>query len=77
MYQNHAVKVQQYAQLSASNLSDATLMAGLSIRQPWLNIGKQMIDVKTNKLKAKSLWGFKKFQANTYNMLTWGKCIIT
>ena len=66
MYQNHAVKVQQYAQLSASNLSDATLMAGLSIRQPWLNIGKQMIDVKTNKLKAKSLWGFKK---DTYTYL--------
>ena len=35
-------------------------MGVLSIRQPWLNIGNQMIDVRTNKLGAKSLWGFKK-----------------
>lgn len=60
MYQDHAVAVQQYAQQSASNLSDVTLMGVLSIRQPWLNIGNQMIDVRTNKLNAKSLWGFKK-----------------
>ena len=60
MYINHAVAVQQYAQVSASNLSDVTLMGVLSIRQPWLNIGTQMIDVRTNKLNAKSLWGFKK-----------------
>lgn len=60
MYINHAIAVQQYAQVSASNLSDVTLMGVLSIRQPWLNIGTQMIDVKTNKLNAKSLWGFKK-----------------
>ena len=60
MYQDHAVAVQQYAQVSASNLSDVTLMGVLSIRQPWLNIGNQMIDVRTNKLGAKSLWGFKK-----------------
>ena len=60
MYINHAVAVQQYAQVSASNLSDVTLMTVLSIRQPWLNIGTQMIDVRTNKLGAKALWGFKK-----------------
>ena len=60
MYQDHAVAVQQYAKESASNLSDVTLMAVLSIRQPWLNIGTQMIDVRTNKLGAKALWGFKK-----------------
>ena len=60
MYQDHAVAVQQYAKESASNLSDVTLMGVLSIRQPWLNIGTQMIDVRTNKLNAKSLWGFKK-----------------
>lgn len=60
MYINHAVAVQQYAQVSASNLSDVTLMGVLSIRQPWLNIGTQMIDVRTNKLGAKALWGFKK-----------------
>ena len=60
MYQDHAVAVQQYAQVSASNLSDVTLMGVLSIRQPWLNIGTQMIDVRTNKLGAKALWGFKK-----------------
>ena len=60
MYINHAVAVQQYAQVSANNLSDVTLMGVLSIRQPWLNIGNQMIDVRTNKLSAKSLWGFKK-----------------
>ena len=60
MYQDHAVAVQQYAQVSASNLSDVTLMTVLSIRQPWLNIGTQMIDVRTNKLGAKALWGFKK-----------------
>ena len=60
MYINHAVAVQQYAQVSASNLSDVTLMGVLSIRQPWLNIGNQMIDVRTNKLSAKALWGFKK-----------------
>ena len=60
MYINHAVAVQQYAQVSASNLSDVTLMGVLSIRQPWLNIGNQMIDVRTNKLGAKALWGFKK-----------------
>jgi len=60
MYINHAVAVQQYAQVSATNLSDVTLMGVLSIRQPWLNIGTQMIDVRTNKLNAKSLWGFKK-----------------
>ena len=60
MYQEHAIAVQQYAQQSSSNLSDVTLMGVLSIRQPWLNIGNQMIDVRTNKLNAKSLWGFKK-----------------
>ena len=60
MYINHATAVQQYAQVSASNLSDVTLMTVLSIRQPWLNIGTQMIDVRTNKLGAKALWGFKK-----------------
>ena len=60
MYINHATAVQQYAQVSASNLSDVTLMTVLSIRQPWLNIGNQMIDVRTNKLGAKALWGFKK-----------------
>jgi len=60
MYINHAIAVQQYAQVSATNLSDVTLMGVLSIRQPWLNIGTQMIDVRTNKLNAKSLWGFKK-----------------
>ena len=60
MYINHATAVQQYSQVSASNLSDVTLMGVLSIRQPWLNIGEQMIDVKTNKLNAKALWGFKK-----------------
>ena len=60
MYQDHAIAVQQYAQVSANNLSDVTLMGVLSIRQPWLNIGNQMIDVRTNKLGAKSLWGFKK-----------------
>ena len=59
MYQDHAVLVQQYAQESASNLSDVTLMAVLSIKQPWLSIGQQMLDVKANKLEAKSLWGFK------------------
>tara|TARA_R100000544_G_scaffold31212_1_gene17513 strand:- start:533 stop:1153 length:621 start_codon:yes stop_codon:yes gene_type:complete len=60
MYQDHAVAVQQYAQVSATNLSNVNLMAVLSIRQSWLNIGTQMIDVRTNKLGAKALWGFKK-----------------
>ena len=60
MYQEHAIKVQNYAQVSADNMCDVTLMAVLSIRQPWLNIGQQIIDVRTNKLNAKALWGFKK-----------------
>ena len=60
MYKVHAVAVQQYAQKSASNLSDVTLMAVLSIKQPWLSIGNQLKDVRTNKLSAKALWGFKK-----------------
>ena len=60
MYEVHAVAVQQYAQKSASNLSDVTLMAVLSIKQPWLSIGNQLKDVRTNRLEAKALWGFKK-----------------
>lgn len=60
MYQDHAVAVQQYAKESASNLSDVTLMAVLSIKQPWLSIGNQLKDVRTNRLEAKALWGFKK-----------------
>lgn len=60
MYIQHATAVQQYAQVSAINLSDVALMTVLSIRQPWLNIGTQMIDVRTNKLSSKDLWGFKK-----------------
>lgn len=73
MYNNHARSVQQYAQRSASNLSDVALMTVLSIRQPWLNIGNQMIDVRTNKHNAKSLWGGKKktyeyLQANKHKM---------
>jgi len=66
MYQDHAVAVQQYAQVSATNLTNVNLMAVLSIRQPWLNIGQQMLDVKANRLGAKALWGFKK---DTYTYL--------
>lgn len=73
MYQDHAIKVQQYSQLSADNMADVTLMTVLSIRQPWLNIGKQILDVRTNRIEAKSLWGGKKktysyLQSNKYKM---------
>ena len=66
MYQDHAIEVQRFAQQSADNMCLVTLMTVLSIRQPWLNIGKQLQDVKANKLEAKSLWGFKK---STYSYL--------
>tara|TARA_R110002050_G_scaffold237099_1_gene373034 strand:- start:474 stop:1094 length:621 start_codon:yes stop_codon:yes gene_type:complete len=60
MYIQHAKAVQHYAQQSADNMCSVTLMTVLSIRQPWLNIGEQLQDVRTNKLQAKALWGFKK-----------------
>jgi biopolymer transport protein ExbD len=63
MYNIHAKQVQQYAQKSASNMADVALMTVLSIRQPWMLVGKQLQDVRTNKALAKSLWGGKK---NTY-----------
>jgi len=73
MYNIHGIQVQNYAQQSADNMADVTLMTVLSIRQPWLNIGSQIIDVRTNKASAKSLWGGKKktyqyLQANKYMM---------
>ena len=63
MYNIHAKQVQQYAQKSASNMADVALMTVLSIRQPWMLVGKQLQDVRTNKALAKALWGGKK---NTY-----------
>ena len=73
MYNIHGVQVQNYAQQSADNMADVTLMTVLSIRQPWLNIGAQLKDVRTNKSSAKSLWGGKKktyqyLQANKHMM---------
>ena len=60
MYKIHATAVQKYAQESADNMSDVALMTVLSIRQPWLNIGFQLKDVRDNRSEAKSLWGGKK-----------------
>ena len=73
MYKIHATAVQAYSQVSADNLADVALMTVLSIRQPWLNIGKQLADVRANRLEAKSLWGGKKktytyLQANKHKM---------
>jgi hypothetical protein len=66
MYKIHATAVQKYAQESADNMSDVALMTVLSIRQPWLNIGFQLKDVRDNRSEAKSLWGGKK---KTYQYL--------
>jgi hypothetical protein len=81
MYKIHAVNCQQYAQRSPDNLADIILMAVLSIRQPWLNIGEQLRDVRTNKQEAKSLWGGKKktykyVMANKHKMFAQMQAVI-
>ena len=73
MYNIHGIQVQNYAQISADNMADVTLMTVLSIRQQWLNIGKQLKDVRANKSNAKSLWGGKK---KTYQYLQANKSMM-
>lgn len=59
MYSNHAIKCQKYAQRSANNMADVTLMVVLSIQQNWLSVGDQLADVRQNKADSRFLWGNK------------------
>ena len=59
MYNTHGLKCQKYAQRSADNMADVTLMVVLSIQQNWLSIGNQLADVRANKSESKFLWGNK------------------
>ena len=66
MYQQHATKIQDYAQRNASNMADTGTMTFLSVRQPWFNVGDQLQDVRVNKADSSYLWGFKK---DSYNYI--------
>ena len=66
MYQQHATKIQAYAQRNASNMADTGTMTFLSVRQPWFNVGDQLQDVRVNKADSSYLWGFKK---DSYNYI--------
>jgi hypothetical protein len=70
MYNNHAIKVQKYAQRNANNMADVTLMVVLSIQQNWLSVGDQLKDVRENKEQSRFLWGNK---AKTYAYLSANK----
>ena len=73
MYSNHAIKCQQYAQRSANNMADVTLMVVLSIQQNWLSVGDQLADVRQNKADSRFLWGNK---GKTYAYLAANKHIM-
>ena len=66
MYQQHATKIQAYAQRSADNMADVCMMVSLSIQQNWLGVGDMLADVRKNKQESKFLWGFK---ADTYRYI--------
>jgi len=66
MYQQHATKIQAYAQRDASNMADVCMMVSLSIQQNWLGVGEMLQDVRVNKADSPYLWGFKK---DTYNYI--------
>ena len=81
MYNTHATKCQQYAQRSADNMADVTLMVVLSIQQNWLSVGDQLADVRANKLESKFLWGNKGktylyLQANKHKLYAQAMAVI-
>ena len=73
MYNTHGIECQKYSQRSAKNMAEVILMASLSIKQPWGSIGKQLADVRLNKVESKALWHWKKdtyryLESNKYKM---------
>jgi len=59
-FKEHMRECQLYCQKSPTHMINAALMAMLSARQSWSQVGEQMADVKVNGLASKYLFGYKR-----------------